>query len=497
VCETVACTGDSTCVAGACNKPIEVTTPYDPNTPLIAPDLSAPDAGPPGGTADVATSIDGAGGSSGLDTAGGSGGAAGLDATPLDAGSDRTADLAISTGGVGGGGGSGGGDAGPGSGGAKGTGGAGGTGGTSEGGGLDGAADSAEADVPIGTGGSGGPGGKGGAIGTGGTLPSGGIVGTGTIGTGGTGATSGTGGTTLLCPGLDCSNPNCTSDVCVDSAMSGWTGPIELYEGPPATLPTCSAPFSSTVFTLNANLNATPATCSTCSCGGGSVTCRVTVSATGSVSPCGCNSGCSSITIDNSGICGAISAVGGNPYFYLDGPGGQLTAGSCAVTSAPVPNGPAPSWTTAVRGCALPFPGANGCAAGAICSPIPKSPFSGKLCVYQTGDISCPSSLYTTKRVYYAGVTDNRSCSKCTCTYTGPNCSSLSYSVQAYSDSGCNNLVSANYPVQNCTASASGVGSFKLSMASLPSGSCAPSTGSGQPSGSVTSASPTTICCSP
>jgi hypothetical protein len=179
----------------------------------------------PGATPDAG----GSGGAVGTDGAVGTGGAAGLDATPLDAGIDQTADVAISTGGVGGGGGSGG------VGGSPGLDGAYGTGGADLDASLPDAAVADALDAPLGgsgggsagsgghtssggiTGGGGGPGtggaasgggassggatGSGGANATGGATSAAGAPGTGgaTVagGTSGTGGTPGTGGATF------------------------------------------------------------------------------------------------------------------------------------------------------------------------------------------------------------------------------------------------------------------------------------------------------------
>jgi hypothetical protein len=241
VCETVICTGDSTCVAGTCNKPIEVTTPYDPSQPLIAPDLSAPDAGLPDGAADVVPSIDGAGGDEGVDVARGTGGAGGLDATPLDVGSDRTADVAVFTGGIGGGGGSGGfgvgGDTLTGLGGVQGAGGAAGPDASQP--------DSVVTDAldaPLGgSGGAGGVIGSGSTIGTGGAASTGGVVGTGgatsTGGIVGTGGVTGMGGTTAGCQDNATQCSGNTLQTCTNGQWGAGVacGPQQTCSGPAGT----------------------------------------------------------------------------------------------------------------------------------------------------------------------------------------------------------------------------------------------------------------------
>src|ERR1039457_4653090 len=168
----------------------------------------------------------GAGGTTG---AVGTGGATVFDATPLDAGIDRSADVEISADGIGGGGGSGGfgvgGDGPPGQGGAKGTGGA---------PGLDASQPDAvmadALDAPLGgLGGAGGAIGSGGIVGTGGAASTGGIV--------GTGGATGAGGTTAICQ----DNATQCSGTALQTCTNGqWgtavaCGPLQTCSGPTGT----------------------------------------------------------------------------------------------------------------------------------------------------------------------------------------------------------------------------------------------------------------------
>ena len=159
---------------------------------------------------------------------------------------------------------------------------------------------------------------------------------------------------------------------------------------------------------------------------------------------------------------------------------------------------PTPIWSKAARGCALPFPGANGCGAGSVCSPAPAAPFNGKLCIYQTGDVACPTTgTYVVKRLYYNGLTDNRGCTDCGCTPIFGTCSNPVLHV--YSDTNCYTEV-WNSVIPFTTSGLPGncliVSGVSMNMTGTASGGSCTVSG-GQPSGTVTPTGPTTVCCSP
>ncbi len=291
-----------------------------------------------------------------------------------------------------------------------------------------------------------------------------------------------------------CQNPACLNilDVCEPAAPSTWLGPIALYEGSPSAIPACSAPFSSAVFTLYANPVQTPAQCSTCSCSQiGVAGCSVNNSFHWGVCP-------------DTGGSGDLEAMTGTCYTWAASIGVTTSTNmaaeystvgtyvNCSSPSAQTPTLPTPTWSNAALGCALPFPSANGCESGQVCSPIPSLPYNGKICVYQVGDVACPGSPYTAKRTYYTDNSDGRGCSDCGCSMqVAPTCTNVT--VHAYSDTNCTNQIYAVNPPIACVAS-TGALSF-TATATCTGGSCGAS--GGQPTGSITPTNPTTICCTP
>src|ERR1017187_802332 len=301
----------------------------------------------------------GAGGTTG---AVGTGGATGFDATPLDAGIDRSADVEISADGIGGGGGSGGfgvgGDGPPGQGGAKGTGGA---------PGLDASQPDAvmadALDAPLGgLGGAGGAIGSGGIVGTGGAASTGGIV--------GTGGATGAGGTTAICQ----DNATQCSGTALQTCTNGqWgtavaCGPLQTCSGPTGTAKctcnedpvcssvgsTCENPSKLATCTRDSygciyESSAVPCTNGACSGPVGSATCCTNACTSGatclsSTSLQTCAVGANGCTAATTSTCSVCTGAAGSATCCTN----ACTAGATCLSS------------TSLQSCAV---GTNGCTA--------------------------------------------------------------------------------------------------------------------------------------
>jgi len=73
---------------------------------------------------------------------------------------------------------------------------------------------------------------------------------------------------------------------------------------------------------------------------------------------------------------------------------------------------PANQWATAAEACAASEASAA-CGTGNVCAPSLTGSFS--VCVYQTGDVACPTAGYTTKQLIDTVMSDSRGCTPCTC----------------------------------------------------------------------------------
>ncbi|MEZ4375044.1 MAG: hypothetical protein R3B07_29805 [Polyangiaceae bacterium] len=358
--------------------------------------------------------------------------------------------------------------------------------------------------------------------GTGGTSGQGGSAGIGGGGTGGAAGMAGTGGSSGGTGTEDCTNgvdddgdnkADCEDTKCQSVGYQclalppGWNGPVEVYAGS-ASPPGCTGSFPLTSINAFQDLNVPMATCSACTCTNPTgATCKVPVLKLYSDSAC------------SSGI--VWSLTGGQNGETLDelfamnacvnssvsaGPGGELpgavgselpptTGGSC-IPGGGAATRPPTSWNTKVRGCGGPDGGwqAAGCGAN-TCVPPSAGAFNRGLCVYQVGDVSCPSGAFSSKSVYYQNSNDQRACTACTCdSPVGVTCSGAK--LDAWNGLGCAGSVAAtvNPPGIDCKAVATGAEkSFKYTVGTATGGSCPPQ--GGQPTGTATPVDAVTFCC--
>jgi hypothetical protein len=175
------------------------------------------------------------------------------------------------------------------------------------------------------------------------------------------------------------------------------------------------------------------------------------------------------------------------------------SGGSCtATTKAQIPTwDPATGWSGTARVCGT---GSSqyyrgGCAQGEICVPAPPSTFGGKVCLQQSGQLSCPATGYTVAHAYYNGASDTRDCDSAnTCHCDDPTGTICTSAVTLYSrfcastnpvtlGSGCQQLANFSVPYVSATVTATG-------------GSCG-WTGSVSAIGGITPTGIQTVCCEP
>jgi hypothetical protein len=175
--------------------------------------------------------------------------------------------------------------------------------------------------------------------------------------------------------------------------------------------------------------------------------------------------------------------------------GGTCTPSQQTPMIAPV------AWDVAGEACGGAQTSTKGCNAGLTCMPKPQAPFVSGVCIYQTGDLTCPPGQFSQKHLLYQGSNDMRTCSDCACgAPAGGDCSAA---VTIYSDgtvNTCNSLVatinvnSQTGACANLTGNPATIG--RKATLSAPTGGSCPATG-GQPMGTATPTMPTTFCCIP
>lgn len=303
--------------------------------------------------------------------------------------------------------------------------------------------------------------------GTGGT-PDGGGTGGGGTGGGPDGGTGGTAGS-----GTDCSSLN---KLCAGAVPSGFTGPVTLREGasPP---PACGGAYpTDAALALHGGLSVGTSSCD-CSCGSPSITCpgptlEQQVSAT-------CAGGAYVETLA-ANVCEAVTVPSGHTI-SVNQP--TPTFGTCASSSNN--NFPVPTWNLEGRACGGAATDGT-CQSGEIC--VPPAPSGDKLCVYQDGDVSCPTGYYSVKHLFYGQAHDTRDCTKCGCNSATGQCKGSVVFTSSCSSSTASGTISLG----GCGGPFSNVGAAKYTPG-VHTGSCTPTGGTF--SGSVTPTNPVTLCC--
>jgi hypothetical protein len=296
---------------------------------------------------------------------------------------------------------------------------------------------------------------------------------------------------------------------CVPIQPTGWLGPLLLWMGPGAEVPTCPprAPDSGG-YAWYGDLHAPPATCGACTCDPPAGSCTLPMKLTASSSICAEGPGSHATVFDApGGWSGACTAANG---ISKDEPCGSspcvvsltiapllVTEGPCTPASNPPLELPEPpTWGTFAETC-------QGTTAGTcddasmMCTPASEPGF--ERCVYREGNWPCAMSPYFVRHVLYTGFSDTRGCDPCTCgDAAGSTCSAK---VSVFSDLVCSALV-GTFPID---ATGPGchdilpVGSALRSKSATPAiyepGFCQP--GGGGPIGAAEPLNPTTYCCLP
>jgi hypothetical protein len=162
--------------------------------------------------------------------------------------------------------------------------------------------------------------------------------------------------------------------------------------------------------------------------------------------------------------------------------------GSCSTSGGAMTKGP--TWQEEIFVCALESAG-GGCMAGQACAPKPAINYEGAICIEANGVVECPTGWKTEQRTVYSGGNDTRGCSSCAC-MSGISCGNDGY-YAVHGDNVCGGAgVIVNGACTGAvTANLGANGSLKPKLSSVIKGQC----GGGQPTGSVETSGPITICC--
>jgi hypothetical protein len=285
--------------------------------------------------------------------------------------------------------------------------------------------------------------------------------------------------------------------ACVEDAPVDWEGPMALATAAGSgSAPLCSGTgYERQVLSLFGGLDTGAQNCG-CTCGtpaGMSCTQSICMHRTSTSQQCqlaGQNIMDTCEYTLSPGQCTASLPTG----FYKPMYPTWTASGTCPA--APTVDIGTAVWTERMVACETNDADPAGCAALAQCMPELANPLDA-WCIYRNGTHACPSGPYSEQTVYYAGMTDTRSCSACTCgSPTGICQGSVHFSYGNNLPGGCeleNGLSEANFGgCLQVDGSYFAVGSPTTPQ---PMGSCMPQGGALQ--GSVTTSGAVTVCCKP
>jgi hypothetical protein len=281
---------------------------------------------------------------------------------------------------------------------------------------------------------------------------------------------------------VDCADSDCGNFACAPSAPPGWNGPVSFVEGKD-TLPSCQAPYATVAYQGKTGLTCASAVCTGCFCASPQgVVCGVPALTWSALGCLGNNPGRTSTGCERAG---QIDSG------HVDiGPAGPASGGRC-LPSGGMPVTAAPSWGLAAQACAPKGLIQGGCGASEICAPRPGSPFESRLCVFAPGVNPCPPGYDHDRRVYYAGASDSRGCSACTC--GDPQGVACGGRVNLYPDPSCPEDRAVSVPVGTTCFNADKNTQATRYVPSISGGSC--QRGGGDPVGGCQPAGATTVCC--
>jgi hypothetical protein len=169
-----------------------------------------------------------------------------------------------------------------------------------------------------------------------------------------------------------------------------------------------------------------------------------------------------------------------------------MAAGSACTANPEMVTKPTPTWAMPVLVC-----GASGMVScnNGTCAPDPGMPAAFELCLYQSGNVPCPTTgPYTTQTVIYGSYSDTRDCSMCTCGTPTADCTLTTATISSAKDCGTGapttNLTCLNPIIPATSAYYGELG--QTSTMGVPM--CAP-TGGGQSIGGVSPTEQMTLCC--
>jgi hypothetical protein len=153
---------------------------------------------------------------------------------------------------------------------------------------------------------------------------------------------------------------------------------------------------------------------------------------------------------------------------------------------------PAPQWTTNVVACGMTSKPVS-CSTNQVCAP--HANMGAQLCVYQSGDVACPTAVYTNNRTVIGTMfADTRGCSACQCGTPTGKCSGGTVGLSS-DPAACASPVGIPVPDTCSAANLPASSAYEVMLTQVPTGGGQCVASGGVAGGTVASANLVTICC--
>jgi hypothetical protein len=291
----------------------------------------------------------------------------------------------------------------------------------------------------------------------------------------------------------DCGDSDCTTTAgyaCVNPP-AGWTGPIALFEGTSAILPSCPSSFPTQAFVGRSGVSVPIHTCNDCSCAPLAVNCAAASVEFFSETSC---TGVPVLTLTQSAACTQIPAAVQRAEILAPTP---TAAAECTKSGGGVAGSlPAVTFGANAIGCtaAGPGEGCDGSGANAACTPPSTAEFN-QICVFRRMNAgACPGD-FPVRHTYSEQFNDTRGCSDCDCGNPNP-APACTAQTTAFATTDCTGpSTNLNNNGVCLDASAATNGSFTLTSVTPNAPLCAKS--GGAPTGTVAPVpgSAIIVCC--
>jgi hypothetical protein len=273
---------------------------------------------------------------------------------------------------------------------------------------------------------------------------------------------------------------------CSPAAPSDWQGPVAFRTSSEAIA--CASPFEAMAFAGGDEVEADPASCSSCSCEAGSGCGAFIDFRTGDTAQCGGDLCTTSVNQSCAQIAPSCLKDATSAYLQTSVP-----SGSGCKASTQHANIPEARWKTHALACRLASPQRSGCQSDELCLPAAISGgFEDAYCIWREGDQACPKTTFTRKRLFHRAFKDTRECSACSCSAT--DCQ-YRWRIFNADDTHCTSPLLELSAADQCVQVNPESGKLRVgAMISGDSSTC--STSGGESLGEVAPDQPVTVCCS-